>query len=169
MHGNEFLASHHERGDRAFHVRGAAAVNPAIAHDGVKRIVCPLVARARWHHIGVPGEDQQRAARTPASPEVGDAAFGEGLCREADWRKMPHEDPLALPVVGGDGRLGDQIPDQAKDEGFGHYALSRSLMLVLARVWASTRLTMTAQARLCEPSAAGSDPGTTTDPDGTRP
>ena len=42
-------------------------------------------------------------------------------------------------------------------------------MLVLARVCASTRLTITAQARLCEPSAEGSEPGTTTEPEGTRP
>ncbi|MEY3672635.1 MAG: hypothetical protein RI904_2292, partial [Pseudomonadota bacterium] len=33
-------------------------------------------------------------------------------------------------------------------------------MLVLARVCASTRLTMIAQFRLCEPSAAGKEPGT---------
>ena len=46
---------------------------------------------------------------------------------------------------------------------------SRSLMLVLARVLASTCLTMTAQYRLHLPSADGSEPETTTDPAGTRP
>ena len=47
------------------------------------------------------------------------------------------------------------------------YSRSSSLMLVLARVRASTCLTMTAQYRL-QP-AEGSEPATTTEPDGTRP
>ena len=42
-------------------------------------------------------------------------------------------------------------------------------MLVLERVCASTRLTITAQFRLYLPSAEGSDPLTTTEPEGTRP
>src|SRR4029079_7345916 len=51
-----------------------------------------------------------------------------------------------------------------------HIQLRRSsLMFVLARVRASTRLTMTAQYRLWLPSAAGRLPLTTTEPAGTRP
>ena len=46
---------------------------------------------------------------------------------------------------------------------------SSSLMLVFARVFASTCLTMTAQYRLWLPSAAGRLPATTTLPAGTRP
>ena len=46
---------------------------------------------------------------------------------------------------------------------------SKSLMLVLARVCASTCLTMTAQYRLHLPSGDGIEPGTTTEPAGTRP
>ncbi len=42
-------------------------------------------------------------------------------------------------------------------------------MLVLARVWASTFFTMTAQYRLWLPSADGRLPLTTTEPAGTRP
>jgi hypothetical protein len=42
-------------------------------------------------------------------------------------------------------------------------------MEVFARVCASTFLTMTAQAIACEPSGAGSVPGTTIEPAGTRP
>src|SRR5690348_13297895 len=48
-------------------------------------------------------------------------------------------------------------------------ALSNSLMEVFARVFSSTRLTITAAYRLCEPSAAGRVPDTTTLPAGTRP
>src|SRR6266516_7835047 len=44
-----------------------------------------------------------------------------------------------------------------------------SLMLVFARVLASTCLTITAQYRPYLPSAEGRVPGTTTDPAGTRP
>ncbi len=48
-------------------------------------------------------------------------------------------------------------------------ARSRSLIEVLARVCASTRLTMTAQASAQRLSAEGSVPGTTTEPAGIRP
>src|SRR5690606_41923886 len=46
---------------------------------------------------------------------------------------------------------------------------SSSLMLVFSRVAAVTRLTITAQYRLWLPSAAGSEPLTTTEPGGIRP
>ena len=49
------------------------------------------------------------------------------------------------------------------------YARNKSLMLVLERVCASTRLTITAQYRLYLPSALGRLPLTTTEPDGMRP
>ena len=45
----------------------------------------------------------------------------------------------------------------------------QQLIEVLDRVWASTRLTITAHARLYLPSADGRLPGTTTEPDGTLP
>ena len=48
-------------------------------------------------------------------------------------------------------------------------ARNNSLIEVLARVWASTRLTMTAQYRPYLPFDEGNVPGTTTDPAGTRP
>lgn len=44
---------------------------------------------------------------------------------------------------------------------------SSSLTLVLLRVFSSTCLTITAQYSECEPSAAGSEPDTTTLPGGT--
>jgi len=47
--------------------------------------------------------------------------------------------------------------------------LNNSLMPTLARVFSSTVLTMTAQYKLCELSAAGMDPDTTTAPGGMRP
>ena len=46
---------------------------------------------------------------------------------------------------------------------------SSSFRPTRARVFASTRLTITAQARLWLPSGAGRLPGTTTEPAGTRP
>ena len=46
---------------------------------------------------------------------------------------------------------------------------SSSLIDVFARVCASTRFTMTAQDKAYFPSADGRLPGTTTDPEGTRP
>src|SRR2546427_12792946 len=54
-------------------------------------------------------------------------------------------------------------------ERYRHQLRNNSLMLVLARVPASTRLTMTAQYKLQVPSPDGRIPATTTDPDGTRP
>ena len=49
------------------------------------------------------------------------------------------------------------------------YRRSSSLRLTLARVCASTRLTITAQFSAYRPSFDGSEPGTTTAPAGTRP
>ncbi len=53
--------------------------------------------------------------------------------------------------------------------GRGAQSRSRSFRLVLARVCASTRLTITAQYRLWVPSALGRLPDTTTEPAGMRP
>src|SRR5688500_4973576 len=49
------------------------------------------------------------------------------------------------------------------------WSRNNSLTAVFARVLASTRLTITAAYRLWLPSAAGSEPATTTLPEGTRP
>ena len=57
----------------------------------------------------------------------------------------------------------------ARANGAVHRSRSSSLRPTRARVFASTRLTMTAQARLWVPSGAGRLPGTTTEPAGTRP
>ena len=64
------------------------------------------------------------------------------------------------------------LPDIARGDAAavrGGQERSSSLMLVLARVCASTFLTITAQYRLYLPSAEGRLPLTTTEPAGTRP
>src|SRR5690606_30665978 len=130
----------------------------------------PFFARARRHHVGVTGEHHQGAGAAAPCPKVGDPAAGDGLAAKACLLQALREQHLAVDVIRRDRRAGDQLAHQREYGAVGgHQALSRSLMLVLARVCASTRLTITAQARLCEPSSAGSEPGTTTEPDGMRP
>ena len=167
--GHEFLGRHHEGSDRAFHVGRPTAVQPAVAFGGYERVAIPLFARTRRHHIRVTGKHGQRRGAAAPGPQIGDAALCDGFAREADALQPGGKRRLAIFIRRGDRRTGDQVLDQIQYGRRAHYALSRSLMLVLARVCASTRLTMTAQARLCEPSADGSEPGTTTEPEGTRP
>src|SRR6267142_6858033 len=61
------------------------------------------------------------------------------------------------------------IADMGIPLGTGYSPRKSSLMLVFARVLASTCFTITAQYRPYLPSADGRVPGTTTDPAGTRP
>src|SRR6185312_3298655 len=58
---------------------------------------------------------------------------------------------------------------EAENRGAHSQSRSRSLMDVFVRVFSSTRLTITAAYRLCEPSNAGNEPATTTLPAGMRP
>ena len=61
------------------------------------------------------------------------------------------------------------LRQQAPSQPAPTYARNNSLIPVFARVFASTRLTITAAYRLWLPSAAGREPATTTLPAGTRP
>ena len=85
--------------------------------------------------------------------------------RDWAWR-LPNAPSTILRMVPSPAGLSLGL-GKAKTRGQGErrtYSLSRSFTLVLERVWASTVLTMTAQARL-GPSLRGSGmvPGTTTE------
>ncbi len=69
----------------------------------------------------------------------------------------------------GEARASLRGPEAAQGAAWNQMPRSSSLMPVLARVLASTCLTMTAQYRLYLPSLEGSEPDTTTEPAGTRP
>src|SRR4051812_22210960 len=76
--------SGHERGDRAFHVSGAAPVQIAIALRGHKRIGMPLIQRTGWNDVGVPGEAEQGRAAAATRPQIIDVAETQALDRETE-------------------------------------------------------------------------------------
>ena len=65
---------HDECGERGLHVRGAAAVEVAVAHrSGTKGSRVPRFQRPGGHHVGVAGEAHERRARAAPRPQVGHA------------------------------------------------------------------------------------------------
>ena len=66
MRGDERLDRRDERGERALHVGGAAAVEPAVALGRARTgRECHCVERAGRHDVGVAGEADQRARASP--------------------------------------------------------------------------------------------------------
>ena len=59
---------------RGFHIRGAAAIQHAVADGGRKRFAIPFFDWAGWHHVGVPGKANHRAASPFARPKIIDIA-----------------------------------------------------------------------------------------------
>src|SRR6185295_5352856 len=112
------------------------------------------------------GKADKWSAASMACPEIASDTAIEALAREARGRQ-PRGNQVETPrIVWRDRAARDQAPGEV--ERLVHVR-SSSLIEVLARVASSTRLTMTAQASECVPSLDGRLPGTTTDPDGTRP
>src|SRR5690554_4649086 len=102
-------------------------------------------------------------------PKIDDTAVDQRFADKACGLESLGQQLLAALIEGRARRSRDQVTRQLQYVARCHQALNSSLMLVLARVCASTRFTITAQARLCVPSPDGKEPGTTTEPDGTRP
>ena len=164
------LGRGYHRRHRAFHVRGATAVEKAVALGRREGIARPLFYRAGWHDVNVTGQADNRARRPMTCPQVADRSAIESLAREAGRRQARRHQTQAAAVRRRDRSARDELPGELQRVGLdvGH-ARSSSLMDVLARVCASTRFTMTAHEREYLPSDEGRLPGTTTDPDGTRP
>ncbi len=160
-------------GNRGFHVGRTPSVKAAVPYGRCERIGRPFFNGAGRHDVGVAGEDEQGPPGTVPCPEVGYFAGTDRFAFEAGGGQQGPDDLLALPVVRCDGGLRDQVASQTEsrvhDGASFQLSRKRSLMAVLARVCASTRLTMTAQYMLYFPLESGRLPGTTTEPDGTRP
>jgi hypothetical protein len=145
--------------DGAFHVGGAAAIQQTARDVGAKRRVRPGCFVAGRHHVGVAREHEMRAPASDAGVEILDIgraglAESDAIHREAGARQHARQ-------IGQRAALGRRhrgaADEVARDRdgvgGLGHslgfcelaQSLSSSLMLVLARVFSSTRLTMTAQ------------------------
>jgi hypothetical protein len=162
-----------ETGDRAFHVGGAAADEDAVPSRGGEGVGRPAGKIARRHHVGMAGEAE--IAPSLAEPRIEvqhlvGAGLGEfdGLADKTQPFERAREKRDRARILGRDARETDQLRREMHgidgDHGFSrHQSRSNSLIEVLARVRASTRLTMTQQARLGPlPSLAGRLPGTTT-------
>jgi len=72
-----------EGGHRAFHVRRAAPVEPAVAPRRLERIGGPVRRISRRHHVRVAGEAEVRLARAEARIEVVDVRRAFGAERQA--------------------------------------------------------------------------------------
>ena len=142
-----------EAGDRAFHVGGAAADTgrrPVRGGEGVGR---PGGEIARRHHVGMAGEAEIAPGLAEPRIEVQHlvgAGLGEfdGLAGKAQPFERARQKRDRARILGRDAREADQLRREMHgidgDHGFsGHQSRSNSLIEVLARVRASTRLTMT--------------------------
>ena len=153
-----------EGGDGALHVAGAAAEQHAVADFTAEGIGGPGPLPFR-HHVGVPGKTQMRPGLAAAGEQVGRGAERQAPDAEAERLQRASQHVLRAAIGGRDRAAADQ---RLGERGRVHQSRSSSLTEVLARVRSSTRLTMTAQARLGpgEPSGRGrpgSVPGTTTE------
>ena len=165
----------HETGDAALHVAGTAAVEDAVAELGAEG--CGMPPRIPWrHHVGVACETDMRCAGADAREQVGRRAsrvaerqVGDG---EAEAGQRLREHGLRPAIGGRDRGRADQRLRQRQGQRLGRpgggQSRNNSFTAVLARVRASTRLTITAQARPGSsagppPPGAGSEPGTTTE------
>ncbi len=108
VRGEERLDRDDEGRQRALHVGGAAAVQPAVALGRDERVGAPLIERPRGDDVGVPGEGEQRAAAAAPRPEVGDAVAGERLAAEAERLEARRDQRLAAGVVGRERAPGDE-------------------------------------------------------------
>ena len=79
MRGDEALQRDHERRDAAFHVGGAAAVQQAVADLGTNGSLCPGLARAGRHDVGMAEQHQRRRAAAVRRPQVVDVAEAQVL------------------------------------------------------------------------------------------
>jgi hypothetical protein len=116
------------------------------------------------------GKTDERTRVAISRPQVAHRSAVETLALKARCRQT-RRDHVQRSIGGGRDRA-------ARDQRFGElqrvaldvvHERSSSLMDVLARVCASTRLTITAQVSEYLPSGEGRLPGTTTDPAGTLP
>src|SRR4029077_6215330 len=112
MAGDELLGGGHHRHETALHIRGAPAIEDTVADLGHEWVAVPLLEWAGGHHIGMPGEAEQRSSVAAARPEVRDAAKWERLNHESDPRKALREKCLAALIGGGYGTTGNEIYSQ---------------------------------------------------------
>ncbi len=113
-----FGGADHRR-QSALHVRGAAAVEHAIADLRQEGVAGPAIERTGWDHIGMPGENCQRAVGTESGPQVGDALLVEPFQHEAKLGQALTDQRAAAGVVRSQGAAGDQFLGQAQGGGVG--------------------------------------------------
>ena len=97
-------------GDRAFHVRRAAAVQIAVAHGRFEGRRGPLLQRAGGDDVGMPGEADQASRRAASRPEIRDAAGIDALDGEAQRHQPGGDQVEAASVFGRDRGSCDQRP-----------------------------------------------------------
>ena len=139
-----------ERGHPALHVGRAAAIEAAVLDGAGERVVAPRIARTGRHHVDMAGEGQMPPTLPQLGVEIVDRVGAATLEAQAPAGETQGLQPLLQQVerragIGGDGGAAHQRLGQRHGIGGVHQSRKSSLIEVLARVPASTRLTITAQ------------------------
>ncbi len=138
-------------GDGGFHVGGAAPVQEPVLNLCGKRIVPPAIAHR--HHIGMAGKAEIGRFGAQARIKIFHRRRALGLEAQAmagksqlRQRRLQHAQRTGIHRrhrSAANQRLGQRYGIDGR--GIGHQSRSNSLIEVLARVFSSTRLTITAQ------------------------
>ena len=163
-----------EGGDPALHVSRAAPIETAIDDLSVKSAMRPGGHVAHWHHVGMAGETQVRAAITYTRKQIVDPlralAKGKPRADKTERRQLALKQVERAALVRRHRRTADQPLRQfdSMRRRQPHQSRRRSLTEVFERVFSSTCLMITAQDSdgPGEPLASGlpgSVPGTTTE------
>jgi hypothetical protein len=109
MGRDEALAGGDHRGETAFHVRRAAAVQQAVAHDRLERVGLPLLARTGGYDIRMTGETQNGPCTAVSGPEILDRTERHALDAKAGRFQALADDLQAAMVFGADGGTADEV------------------------------------------------------------
>jgi hypothetical protein len=81
---HKLLDCHDERGEGAFHVGCAAAIQHAVAYRRGERIAIPLIERTGRNDVRVSRKAHQRACRTAPRPQIVDPALADFFAFETE-------------------------------------------------------------------------------------
>jgi len=160
MQGDELLGCGHHGREPALHIRGAAAIEHALADLRHEGIAVPLIEWAGRYHIGMPREAKQRSPVTAACPEVGDIPEWQRLDHETDPLEVLREERLAAFIGGSHGATGNEIPSQFN--GLRHWLAVIRPQLQRGKRGAPSRLCKVGQQHCAGPQGCGrcrSSPG----------
>ncbi len=122
--GDKVFHRHQHSGDGAFHIRRAAAVEQVAVFGGHERIKPPFAGVSGGHHVGVPGEHQQRAIAAAPRPEVTHFLEPQRLALEAQGLQLFDHPVLTAFVLRRHRRTANQFLGVLEGSAHGHSGFS---------------------------------------------